>query len=43
MERWVRANEVETKRKESLLPKVDGSGYPWIKAGECGGFEYLRA
>lgn len=38
--RWVKANEVETERKKSILPKVDSSGYPWIEIKA--GFEYLR-
>lgn len=37
--RWVSANEKETERKISILPKVDSSGYPVLKAEV--GFEYL--
>ena len=43
VDRWIKANEIEAKRKESILPKIDSSGYPWITAGEGGGFEYLKA
>ena len=43
VDRWIKANEIETKRKESILPKIDSSGYPWITAGDTAGFEYLRA
>lgn len=38
--RWVEALEKETARKISILPKVDSSGYPQLKAKA--GFEYLR-
>jgi len=38
--RWVVAFELETARKMSVLPKVDSSGYPPLKAHV--GFEYLR-
>jgi 2,4-dienoyl-CoA reductase-like NADH-dependent reductase (Old Yellow Enzyme family) len=41
VQRWVEANEKETERKISILPKVDSSGYPMIKAEA--GFVYLRA
>lgn len=40
VQRWITANEIETKRKESLLPKVDSSGYPVLKAEV--GFAYLE-
>ncbi len=40
VKRWVEANEKETERKKNLLPKVDSSGYPQIKAQV--GFEYVR-
>lgn len=40
VKRWVEANEKETQRKIALLPKVDSSGYPPLKAQV--GFEYLR-
>lgn len=40
VKRWVDANEKETARKIALLPKVDSSGYPPLKAEV--GFEYLR-
>lgn len=40
VKRWVEAFEKETKRKESILPKVDSSGYPQIQAQT--GFEYVR-
>lgn len=39
--RWVSANEAETRRKVDLLPKVDSSGYPVLRAEA--GFAYLRA
>ena len=42
VERWVKASEVEEKRKISILPQVDSSGYPWITAGDGGGFQYLK-
>lgn len=40
VQRWVEANEKETARKISILPKVDSSGYPALKAEV--GFEYLK-
>jgi hypothetical protein len=40
VERWVEANEKELERKASILPKVDSSGYPVLKAKF--GFEYMR-
>lgn len=40
IERWVAANEAETERKIKLLPKVDSSGFPALRAAV--GFEYLR-
>lgn len=40
VERWVKENEKETKRKESVLPLVDSSGYPVLKAEV--GFNYVR-
>ena len=43
VDRWIKANEIEAKRKESILPKIDSSGYPWITAEDGGGFEYLKA
>lgn len=39
--RWVEACEIETERKISILPKVDSSGYPMLRAEA--GFAYLRA
>lgn len=39
--RWEEANRVETERKISILPKVDSSGYPPLKAEA--GFAYLKA
>ncbi|KAF2032835.1 FMN-linked oxidoreductase [Setomelanomma holmii] len=41
VKRWLKADEVEDERKIKILPKVDSSGYPRIKAQS--GFEYLRA
>jgi 2,4-dienoyl-CoA reductase-like NADH-dependent reductase (Old Yellow Enzyme family) len=41
VKRWVEANEKETQRKLSILPKVDSSGYPPFKAEA--GFAYLQA
>ncbi|KAK4561718.1 hypothetical protein LTR86_004397 [Recurvomyces mirabilis] len=38
--RWVEANEKETERKISILPRVDSSGYAVLKAEA--GFAYLR-
>lgn len=40
VERWMEANEVETERKVSVLPRVDSSGYPALEVGR--GFAYLR-
>ncbi|KAK0938802.1 hypothetical protein LTR29_009652 [Friedmanniomyces endolithicus] len=40
VQRWVEANEKETARKIGILPKVDSSGFPPLKAEV--GFEYLR-
>ncbi|TKA37881.1 hypothetical protein B0A55_13726, partial [Friedmanniomyces simplex] len=40
VQRWVEANEKETARKIGVLPKVDSSGFPPLKAEV--GFEYLR-
>lgn len=39
--RWLKANEIETERKNSILPRVDSSGYAPLKAEA--GFAYLRA
>lgn len=39
VERWVKADGVEEKRKINLLPVVDSSGYPLMKA--TAGFDYL--
>lgn len=41
VKRWQEANTAETDRKISILPKVDSSGYPYIKAEQ--GFAYLTA
>lgn len=41
VQRWVEANERETKRKISILPRVDSSGYAVLKAEA--GFGYLRS
>lgn len=41
VKRWEDANEEETERKKSVLPKVDSSGYPILKAEK--GFAYLQA
>ncbi|KAL6250324.1 hypothetical protein RBB50_002625 [Rhinocladiella similis] len=41
VKRWIEANEKETARKLSILPKVDSSGYPPLKAEA--GFAYLQA
>lgn len=41
VKRWVEANDKETERKISILPKVDSSGYPMIQAEA--GFAYLKA
>jgi hypothetical protein len=38
--RWEEANERETKRKIGILPRVDSSGFPGLKAQV--GFAYLR-
>jgi hypothetical protein len=43
VDKWLEANVEESKRKQSILPKIDSSGYPWITAGEGGGFAYLKA
>lgn len=40
VERWKEANERETARKISILPKVDSSGYPMLRAEA--GFRYLE-
>ncbi|KXL47899.1 hypothetical protein M433DRAFT_142223 [Acidomyces richmondensis BFW] len=40
VERWLEAFNKETARKQSVLPKVDSSGYPPLKP--VVGFEYLR-
>ena len=40
VKRWMEANEAETERKISILPKVDSSGYPQLRPQV--GFEYLR-
>ncbi|EME45535.1 hypothetical protein DOTSEDRAFT_62043 [Dothistroma septosporum NZE10] len=40
VQRWVKADKVEEARKMSVLPKVDSSGYPSLRAEV--GFEYLR-
>jgi len=41
VKRWVDANEKETERKISILPRVDSSGYPMITAQA--GYAYLKA
>lgn len=41
VKRWEEANKAETERKISILPKVDSSGYPPLKAEN--GFAYLKA
>lgn len=41
VKRWEDANKIESERKISILPKVDSSGYPALKAEA--GFAYLRA
>ena len=41
MKRWEEANKKEAERKVSILPKVDSSGYPSLKAEA--GFAYLQA
>ncbi|KAH9845055.1 NADH oxidase [Teratosphaeria destructans] len=40
VKRWIEVNEKETDRKTKLLPKVDSSGYPVLKAEA--GFVYMR-
>jgi hypothetical protein len=40
VQRWIEANEKETERKLGVLPKVDSSGYPVLKAVD--GFAYLN-
>lgn len=40
VKRWIEANEIEAARKAKLLPRVDSSGYPDIKAES--GFAYLQ-
>jgi len=40
IQRWLEANEKETQRKISILPKVDSSGYADISAEV--GFKYLQ-
>jgi hypothetical protein len=40
-ERWIQAMRIEAKRKQSILPKIDSSGYVWVTAGDRG-FEYLK-
>lgn len=39
VERWKKADEIEEERKIKLLPIVDSSGYPVVKASA--GLEYL--
>ena len=39
VKRWIAAFEKETERKKSILPKVDSSGYPFLKAEV--GFAYV--
>jgi tRNA-dihydrouridine synthase len=41
VERWVEACKKEDERKISILPKVDSSGYPMIRAEA--GYAYLKA
>lgn len=41
VKRWEDANKIESDRKISILPKVDSSGYPALKAES--GFAYLQA
>ena len=41
VKRWEDANKQETDRKISILPKVDSSGYPPLKAEA--GFAYLSS
>lgn len=40
VERWIEENERETKRKIQVLPRVDSSGFPWLRAER--GFAYLK-
>ena len=40
VKRWIEANDKETERKVKLLPKVDSSGYPALRAEV--GFDYMR-
>ena len=40
VQRWIEANEKETERKIKLLPKVDSSGYPALRAEV--GSDYMR-
>jgi hypothetical protein len=40
VDRWIKAFEKETQRKISILPKVDSSGYPPLKAEV--GFDFVR-
>lgn len=40
VKRWEEANEKEQARKASILPKVDASGYPPLRA--MAGFAYLK-
>ncbi|EMC98898.1 hypothetical protein BAUCODRAFT_120188 [Baudoinia panamericana UAMH 10762] len=40
VQRWLEAFHKETERKISILPKVDSSGYPALRAEV--GFEYMR-
>lgn len=39
IQRWLVENEKETKRKIELLPRVDSSGFPWLRAEK--GFAYM--
>lgn len=32
VKRWVEENEKETKRREAMLPRIDSSGYPTLRA-----------
>ncbi len=41
VQRWIEANDKETARKMSILPKVDSSGYPPLQAEA--GFAYLQS
>jgi len=38
VKRWIEAFEIETARRKAVLPKVDSSGYPKMKA--VVGFDY---